>query len=118
MKIQILALIVINALLVSMGSILMRYGGKNLDWSQGLIAGVLNTGKLWLAGMVMCWIAGLFFALLLTKNELVTSFIAYYALTFIFIALGGYFLLGEHFSLAKSMGVILTLFGIYVLMRG
>ena len=117
MKIQILAYIVCNALLVSAGAVLMRYGGRDLDWSQGL-AGVLSTGKLWLTGMFLCWIAGLAFALLLTKSELITTFIVYTTLVFIFIVFGGYFLLGEHLSLVKLIGGTLALLGIVLIKFG
>ena len=117
MKIQILALIVGNAFLVSAGAVLMRYGGKGLDWSQGIIVGILNAGKLWLTGMFVCWIAGLIFALLLTKSELVTTFVVYTALTFTFVVLGGYLFLGEHFSFVKLIGVVLALLGICLLIR-
>ena len=117
MKIQLLALIIGNALLVSAGSILMRYGGRNLDWSLG-ITGVLTTGKLWLAGLFMGWIAGITYATLLTRNELITIHFPYIVFNFIFVALGGFLLLGEHFSITKLIGIILAFCGVYLLIRG
>jgi len=86
--------------------------------SRGILSGVLHTGKLWLVGTFVCWIAGLLFALQLTRNELITTAFTYTVLYLIFISLGGHFLLGEQFSLMKSFGIALALLGIGLLMLG
>jgi drug/metabolite transporter (DMT)-like permease len=116
-KIQILAILIGNALLASSGAVLIRYGGRHLDWSQGL-PGVLHTGKLWLAGIFMGWIAGLVLSLLLTRHELVVLFVAYLVLNLMLVALGGYFVLGESLSRAQLLGICLALLSIYLLVRG
>ena len=114
MKIQFLAIVIGNALLASTGAVLMRYSGKDLDWSHGL-AGVMSTGKLWLTGMFIGWIAGLTYAVLLTKHDLITTTVVNIALYFTFVTLAGHFLLGEHFSLVKFMGTVLAFLGVCLL---
>jgi multidrug transporter EmrE-like cation transporter len=115
MKIFWLAVLVFNALLVTGGTLLMRHGGKDMVWSQGVWT-ILQTGRLWILGMALSWLAGLVFAIVLTRQDLIVTYVFYVSLTYALVVAGGHFLLGEPLSGLKLAGVALSLGGVVCLM--
>jgi multidrug transporter EmrE-like cation transporter len=112
-----LVVLVFNALLVTAGTLLTRHGGKDVIWSQG-VRMVLHTGRLWILGVALCWLAGVVFAVVLTRQSLVAAYVFYVSLTYVLVVVGSHFLLGEPLSGMKLLGVVLTLGGLVCLMWG
>lgn len=115
MKIFWLVVLVFNALLVTGGMLLMRHGGKDMVWSQGVWT-ILQTGRLWILGIVLCWLAGLVFAVALTRQGLIITYVFYGSLSYALVVTGGHFLFGEPLSGLKLVGVALCLAGLVCLM--
>lgn len=109
-------LLTANALICAVGTLMMRCGGKDLTFSFDLLR-MLREGWLWLAGMVICWIAGLGFALLLTRMQVTDALSWYVPLVYVMVMLGGVFLLRETFSLHKITGLVCVLVGLILLLR-
>lgn len=105
-----------NALLCAVGTLLMRHGGQGLDFSRGLLH-VLVAGKVWLLGMVLCWGAGLTFALVLTRLAVTDAFPFYTAAVYALTMLGGVFVLHEPMTGQKAAGICCVLAGIFLLSR-
>jgi multidrug transporter EmrE-like cation transporter len=110
-----LIVLVFNALLVTAGTLLMRHGGKDVIWSQGVWT-ILHTGRIWISGMMLCWLAGLVFAVALTRQDLIVTYVFYGSLSYALVVTSGYFLLGEPLSGLKLTGVALCLAGLVCLM--
>lgn len=111
-----LLVIAVMAFISCAGSLLMRHGGMNLDFSLGMLR-TLREGRLWLAGIVISWVAGLLFALYVTKNEISTAFSLYVPLVYILTFLGGVLLLKESISLNKGLGCAFILIGLFFMLR-
>jgi drug/metabolite transporter (DMT)-like permease len=100
-----------NSALVSLGLLVMRYGGRKIDWSAGLME-IVSQGRLWFLGIFISWIGGLVFSLVVSRTEVSTAVAFNSALIFVFVFLGGVFFLKESFSLLKCVGSVLILLGI------
>lgn len=111
-----ISFIVLNALIGTTGTLLMRHGGKNLDFSQGLVS-LLAKGWLWFVGMGICWIAGVVFAVLLTRLSIIDSTSLYIPVTQTLVTIGGYFFLGEQLSGLKIVGVCIIIIGMIILLN-
>lgn len=116
MHLEIKIYMLINALCAAAGTLLIRYGGKNLDLTRGIWY-IFRHGYLWIIGMLISWIAGLLFSILLTKFEITTAFTLYVPLVYLFIILGGVFLFNEAFSLSKIVGMFFIFIGLIFLFK-
>lgn len=108
--------LLLNGLIAASGTLMMRYGGKNLDFTQGVIY-ILKSGYLWLFGMILSWLAGIFFALILTRYEITESFTLYVPLVYLLIILGGLFLFNETLSVTKGIGIFFVFVGLIFLLK-
>jgi hypothetical protein len=76
-----------NSVLSSLGMLLMRYGGKHIDWSTGIV-NIIKHVYWWFIGIFLCWIAGLIFSLVVTKTEISVAIAFNSALIYVFVFLG------------------------------
>lgn len=116
MNITIKLYLLINGIVAAAGTLLMRYGGKNLDFTQGIYY-IVTSGYLWILGMILSWIAGVFFALLLTKYGITESFSLYVPLVYLMIIGGGLFFLHETLSITRGVGVLFVFIGLIFLLK-
>ena len=107
---------VIAAISATTGTLIMRYGGKNIDLSLGIWQ-ALRDGYLWIGGIFLSWIAGLLWALYITRNDVSTAISFYVPLTYIFTFLGGILILKEPISLNKGLGCAFILIGLFFMFR-
>jgi drug/metabolite transporter (DMT)-like permease len=105
-------ILLVNSVLCSLGMLLMRYGGRQIDWSTGIV-NIIKHGYCWFIGIFICWIAGLTFSLVVTKTEISIAIAFNSALIYVFVFLGGLFFLKEHFSYIKCVGSFLIIAGIF-----
>jgi multidrug transporter EmrE-like cation transporter len=103
----------LNALAATAGVLLLRYGGKDIALT-GDLKNILFNARLWLAGMAVSWLAGLAYAVVLTKVELNFAYPVYVALTYVMVAAGSRFFLHEAFSPMKMLGVGVILLGLVI----
>lgn len=115
MRLNLILLLLAAAILSILGTFLIRYGGKNLDFSKGLWH-ICRHGYLWFLGIFICWIAGLSFSLLLTKFEITTVISFYIPFVYLFLNLGGIFLFNEAISISKLIGMCFILIGLCFLL--
>lgn len=108
--------VVFAAILSSVGTLLVRYGGKDLIFSQGLWH-LLTHRYLWFCGIFVGWIGGLSVSLLLTRMDASQFASLWTPLVYIFIFLGGVFFLGESISSNKIVGSALLFVGLYFITR-
>lgn len=116
MNIPIKLYLLVNGIIAATGTLLMRYGGKNLDFTQG-ICYIVTSGYLWILGMILSWIAGMFFALLLTRYGVTESFSLYVPLVYLMIICGGLFFLHETLSITRGVGVLFVFIGLIFLLK-
>lgn len=114
MKLNLTFFLIITAAISITGTFLIRYGGKDLDFSKGLWY-IFRYGYIWIFGMFICWIAGLTFSFLLTKFEITTLFSLYVPFVYFCVNLGGFFLFNEAISIQKIMGLSFILIGLIFL---
>ena len=105
-----------TALIASTGMLILRFGGKGLDFSQGLWH-ALSSGYLWLIGIFVGWLAGLLFALTVTRLEISTALSLYVPLVYAFTVIGGLLVLREPFSTTKIFGFGFILVGLYFVVK-
>jgi drug/metabolite transporter (DMT)-like permease len=104
-------ILIANSFLASFGLLLMRYGGRQIDWSAG-IWNIISQGRFWFVGILLSWIGGLVFSLVVTRTEVSIAIAFNSALIYVFVFLGGIFFLKEHFSIMKCLGSVLIILGI------
>jgi drug/metabolite transporter (DMT)-like permease len=104
-------ILIANSIIVSLGTLVMRYGGRKIDWSARIMD-IISQGRLWFLGIFICWIGGLIFSLAISRTEASLAVAFNSALVFVFVFLGGVFFLKENFSLMKCIGSLLIICGI------
>lgn len=109
-------MIVVGAFIASGGVLLARYGGKSVDFSQGVIKGVCD-GYLWVLGIGLSWVAGMLFALYITKNEISSTMSFYVPLVYLMTFLGGVLLLKESVNADKVIGSAFLAVGLFFMLR-
>ena len=95
--------------------LLMRYGGKDLDFTKGA-AHILSNGYLWILGLALGWVAGLSFALIVTRLEMSTAVSLYVPLTYFFSVLLGVLVLKEQITPNRIAGALCLVVGLYFIM--
>lgn len=111
-----LVTLLLLASLSATSTLLMRYGGRDLDFAQGSWH-VITHGYLWWSGMVLGWICGLCCALLLTRWEIAIVTGMFVPLTYILTLSAATLLLAEPWSLTKTMGLVLICCGLALLIK-
>lgn len=109
-------LLIAGVIFTTLSSILMRYGGANISFTQGILP-FLMTGKLWLSGIVFGWVAGMSYALALTRLPITKATVVYWPLAYIATVLGGVFFLGEDITLMKKIGLGIITVGLVICAR-
>lgn len=109
-------MIVLGALVGSAGLLIMRFGGKSIDFSGGYLQG-LRDGYLWLLGIVLSWVAGMIFALYVTKTEISSAVTFYVPMLYTFTFVGGVLLLKEEISPYKILGSAFILVGLFFMLK-
>jgi multidrug transporter EmrE-like cation transporter len=104
----------LNALAATAGMLLLRHGGKGIALT-GDLKNLLFNARLWLAGMAVSWLAGLVYAVVLTRIELNFAYPVYLALTYVMVTAGSRFFLHEAFSPMKMLGVGIILLGLIII---
>lgn len=94
----------------------MRYGGANISFTQGILS-FLQNGKLWLAGIFLGWVAGMSYAVALTRLPITKATVVYLPLAYIATVLGGVFFLGEDITLMKKIGLAIITIGLVICAR-
>lgn len=111
-----LTAVVFLACLSAASTLLMRYGGRNLDFSQGFWH-VVTHGYLWWGGIGLGWVCGLAYALLLTRWEISIVTGVFTPLVYVFTLSAAALVLNEPWSITKTVGLLLVLFGLVLLIK-
>ena len=105
-----------NLALVATSLLFMRYGGKNLDVTQG-ICHILTHGRIWLLGIFIGWISGLLFSLIVTRINLTLAVSLYVPLTYTIAFWGGVFFLKEPVDVCKIVGSVVIILGLCIFFK-
>lgn len=99
------------------GQIMMRAGGKGAAVGELLTVRGGLAHPVWSAGLMICWVCGLFWAWLVPKAPLMTAIPTYVGVCFLTVALGSVAALGEPMRMREGIGSVLVLAGIALLAR-
>lgn len=105
-----------GTILTSTSMLLMRSGGKTIDFSNGLWNAML-TGNLWFIGIFVGWISGLLFALVTTRLDISTAISFYIPLAYTITFIGGIVILKEPLSINKAIGCLCIIIGLCFILR-
>lgn len=103
-------LLSVAACFAAMGQVLFRVGARGQETFLAFINAPILLGLIVYAIGTMIWI------FVLSRETLVHVY-AFTALTFVLVYLGGIVLLNERIDLMNSVGVVLVLFGLYLITR-
>lgn len=109
-------LLIAGVIFTTLSSILMRYGGTNISFTQGVLP-FLQTGRLWLTGILLGWVAGMSYALALTRLPITKATVVYWPLAYLATVLGGVFFLGEDITVMKKIGLAIITIGLVICAR-
>lgn len=98
-------------------SLLMRLGGENLSFTNGL-AYFFQNGKLWLLGLILGWLAGLGYAVALTRLPISSAAVVYVPVVYLAILICGVLLLHENLTFSKKIGICLISAGLFFCAKG
>ena len=105
-----------NAALVAASLLLTRYGGKNLDLTQGILH-ILTHGRIWLFGIFLGWISGLLFSFVLTRVNVTVAASLYIPLVYTITFWCGVLFLKESVDIYKILGSIAIIIGLCVFFK-
>lgn len=108
--------VLLLACLSATSTLLMRYGGRNLDFAQGVVH-VITHGYIWWGGMLLGWVCGLSCALMLARWEISVVTGMFTPLAYIVTLSAAALVLDEPWSITKTMGMMLVLFGLLLLIK-
>lgn len=108
--------VVFGSLMATAGMLVMRHGGQGVDFSNGIVRGLCD-GYVWLIGIAMTWVAGLVFALYVTRAAISDALSFYVPLTYTFTFIGGILFLREPISTTKILGSVFILVGLLFMLR-
>ena len=103
---------IIAATLTGVGQLVMRYGGRGESVRSLLSLQALNEHRIWLLGLVLCWLCGLAWAVVATRINLAVALPVFFGASYITIAIGGFIFLRDGFQLKYAVGCVLILVGI------
>ena len=103
-------LLSVAACFAAMGQVLFRVGARGQETFLAFINWPILSGLIVYAIGTMIWI------FVLSRETLVHVY-AFTALTFVLVYLGGIVLLNERIDLLNCVGVVLVLFGLYLITR-
>ncbi len=103
---------IIAATLSGVGQLVMRYGGRGESVRSLLSLQALNEHRIWLLGLVLCWLCGLAWAVVATRINLAVALPVFFGASYITIAIGGFIFLRDGFQLKYAVGCVLILVGI------
>lgn len=104
------------ACLNAISTLLMRSGGRDLDFSQG-VWHVVTHGYVWWGGIGLGWVCGLSYALLLTKWEVSIVTGIFIPLAYVFTLMAAAVFLKEPWSITKTLGVLFVVCGLILLVK-
>lgn len=106
-------ILAICVILGTASTIFMRLGGSGLDFFSKNIFALNQKSLLWLLGLFLGWVAGLGYAVSLSKLQVTQASAVYFPLLYISIILSGVFFLNEEISHLKKMGILFIFIGLF-----
>jgi drug/metabolite transporter (DMT)-like permease len=117
MRVEVLAIIMLAALLLAVGNMLLlggisAFGGLSLDAPLFLQITRLMTQPLFLMGVFLYAVGTFIWFFALSMGNLSSSYPVLVGATFIFVTLGALIFFHETISITKIIGMLLIVFGI------
>jgi hypothetical protein len=103
---------IIVAVVSGMGQMTMRYGGRGESVRSLLSLQALTEHRTWLLGLVLCWLCGLAWAVIVTRINLTVALPVFFGCLYITTGIGGFIVMGDGVQLKDAMGCVLVLVGI------
>jgi hypothetical protein len=108
--------IFLSAIASASSTLLMRYGGKIVDFSGGVLT-IASTGRIWIAGIMLGWLAGLAFSLLITRMQVTALISLYMPLSYLLTFMAAIIILKESVSWGKIVACVLLTIGLYLIAK-
>jgi multidrug transporter EmrE-like cation transporter len=109
---------IIVAVVSGIGQMTMRYGGRGESVRSLLSLQALTEHRTWLLGLVVCWLCGLAWAVVVTRISLAVALPVFFGALYITVAIAGYLFLQDGFQLKYAVGCVLILVGIVAVVWG